>query len=106
MKHYLEGKTALLTGAAKGIGEETAYCFSEHGITALALVDRDIKGLESVKMHIQNNYPDVKVLSFDSDITNERECVRIVGETAKAFNKLDIMVNIAGSLCAKNKNGV
>jgi 3-oxoacyl-[acyl-carrier protein] reductase len=96
MKPYLEGKTAILTGAAKGIGEETAYCFAEYGIGVLALIDRDIKGLENVKEQIRDKYPSVKIFIFESDITNEKECIKIVNEVLQASQKLDIMVNIAG----------
>lgn len=96
MKRYLEGKNALLTGAAKGIGEETAYCFAEYGIKSLALIDRDAEGLNSVRTRIHDKYPEVKILIFDSDITNEKECIKIMDEVVRNFLKLDILVNIAG----------
>jgi len=96
MKRYLEGKNALLTGAAKGIGEETAYCFAEYGISALALVDRDANALVAVRKNIQDRYPETQILTFDSDITNEKECIRIMGEVIPAFKRLDVLVNIAG----------
>jgi 3-oxoacyl-[acyl-carrier protein] reductase len=96
MRDYLDGKSALLTGAAKGIGEETAYCFAEYGIAKLALIDRDEGGLQKVKQKLARDYPDIRVLTYTSDITDEKDCVRIVAEVCQNFTKLDIAANIAG----------
>jgi NAD(P)-dependent dehydrogenase (short-subunit alcohol dehydrogenase family) len=96
MKNYLEGKTALLTGAAKGIGEETAYCFAEYGIAGLVLVDRDADGLNGVMRNVLKRHPNVSVLVRPSDVKNESGCISNVAEAVKSFGRLDIVVNIAG----------
>ena len=44
----LEGKVAIITGAASGIGRGTAVVFAEHG-ARLVLIDRDEAGLESLR---------------------------------------------------------
>lgn len=93
---YLEGKVALLTGAAKGIAEETAYCFAEQGVKALVLVDRDGAGLEKVCRNLHSSYPAVAVQAHVSDIKDEADGIRIVADTVRRFERLDILVNIAG----------
>ncbi len=96
MRDFLDGKSAVLTGAAKGIGEETAYTFAEYGATGLALVDRDADGLQRVKDKLAAEHPDVRVLTFATDITDEGDCVRVVDEASREFGTLDVLVNIAG----------
>lgn len=96
MRNYLEGKTALLTGAAKGIGEETAYCFAEYGITGMMLIDRDENGLNMVMKNILRQNPNIKIIICPSDVKNEPASIANVTEAVKTFNKLDIVANIAG----------
>jgi 3-oxoacyl-[acyl-carrier protein] reductase len=96
MEPLLDNKSALLTGAAKGIGEETAYCFAEHGIKALALVDRDTAGLDAVRARLQERFPDTQTLAFAGDVNDESDCISTVEKAVGAFGGLDILVNIAG----------
>jgi NAD(P)-dependent dehydrogenase (short-subunit alcohol dehydrogenase family) len=96
VKNYLEGKTALLTGAAKGIGEETAYCFAEYGIAGMMLVDRDEDSLKRVMGNILKQHPDISILVRPSDVKSEAACIGNVAEAVKAFGRLDIVANIAG----------
>lgn len=96
MRDFLYGKSAVLTGAAKGIGEETAYVFAEYGATRLALVDRDEAGLRRVQEKLAVEHPETQVLAFATDITDEDDCVRVVDEVSRSFGVLDILVNIAG----------
>jgi NAD(P)-dependent dehydrogenase (short-subunit alcohol dehydrogenase family) len=96
MKRYLEEKTALLTGAAKGIGEETAYCFAEYGISGMMLVDRDEDGLNVVMQNILKKNPNITVLVCPSDVKNESAIIANVTKATKTFGRLDIVANIAG----------
>lgn len=89
----LEGKKALITGAAKGIGKSIAIVFAELGAD-LVLADIDQSGLEStvkeVKKRGQRAYPVV------ADITKLRDIENLVQEAIQAFGKIDILVNNAG----------
>ena len=50
----LEGKTALVTGAASGIGRSTAEAFAKEGVLHVALIDTDQEGLLSTSEIVDN----------------------------------------------------
>lgn len=86
------GKVALVTGAAVGIGRATAMKFAENG-AALALVDLDLAGLEGVKKELEPYTTDI--LIFEGDVSDEARVNQVVGETLEHFGKVDILVNNA-----------
>jgi len=81
----LDGKTALITGGASGIGEATARLFSEAGAEVL-VVDIDGARAESVA----NSLPNSRALRCD--ITDEDDVRRLFA----GIDRLDILVNCAG----------
>jgi len=88
----LEGKTALITGAAKGIGKAIAQVFSEHKANII-LVDLDqdvINVAKSLSGETSQNLPIV------ADITKNTDLKRIHQESFKVFPRIDILVNNAG----------
>ena len=86
------GKTALVTGAAVGIGRATAIKFAQNGAN-LVLLDLNYEKLESVKKEIEE-YTD-KVLIFKCDVSNVENVNEVVAEAEKEFGKIDILVNNA-----------
>lgn len=86
------GKTAMVTGAAVGIGRATAIKFAQNGAN-LVLVDINYEKLESVKKEIEE-YTD-KVLIFKCDVSNVENVNEVVAEAEKEFGKIDILVNNA-----------
>lgn len=85
-------KTALVTGAAAGIGRAAAIKFAQNG-ARLVLADIDIKGLENVKKEIEEYTKDILV--FKCNISDESRVYEVVREAEKAFGKIDILVNNA-----------
>lgn len=90
----LEGKTALITGAARGIGKGIAIEFAKAGadiaFTDLRIeenAEKTIKELESFG---------VKVRGYASDASNFEETQTVVETIAKEFGKINILVNNAG----------
>jgi NAD(P)-dependent dehydrogenase (short-subunit alcohol dehydrogenase family) len=81
----IDGKRALVTGAASGIGEATARLFTEAG-ASVALVDIDRARVQSVSQALPGSSAHV------CDITNEKQ----VEELVAAASPLDILVNCAG----------
>ncbi len=81
----LDGKTALITGAASGIGEATARVFAAAGARVL-IVDIDRPRAEALAAEL----PGARALV--SDVTAEQDVRRIFGEV----NALDVLVNNAG----------
>lgn len=86
------GKTAMVTGAAVGIGRATAIKFAQNGAN-LVLVDINYEKLESVKKEIEE-YTD-KVLIFKCDVSNVENVNEVVAEAEKEFGKIDILINNA-----------
>ena len=88
----LEGKTAIISGPATGIGKATALRFSREGAN-LTLVDIDESGLSGVEEGCRENGANVLCVAKDvSDLTAMDE---IAERTAKAFGGIDILVNNA-----------
>lgn len=85
------GKTVLITGAAKGIGKQTAQLFANQGAN-LALVDFDANGLESLVEELKlTNY-----LLLEADVTKEEQVENYVKHTKKKFGNIDVFFNNAG----------
>ena len=83
----LAGKTALITGAASGIGRATAKLFRAEG-AKVAATDCNEAGLQDLK-------PDVDLVLVQ-DVTDEERWREVVDGAVAAFGRLDILVNSAG----------
>ena len=86
----LEGKTALVTGAASGIGLQTSIRLAEEG----ALVVMTDVNLEEGLQQVEKLGANAAFLKLD--ITEEEEWISVLDETLKRFGRLDILVNSAG----------
>ena len=90
----LEGKTALITGAARGIGKEIALAFAREGAN-IAFTDLE---LNEAAMETSNalNALGVKVQAYASDASSFEAAHAVVDEVVKDFGRIDILVNNAG----------
>ena len=86
----LEGKTALVTGAASGIGLQTSIRLAEEGARVMMT---DIN-LEEGRHQAEKLGANATFLKLD--ITEEEEWISVLDETVKRFDRLDILVNSAG----------
>lgn len=85
------GRSAIVTGAAQGIGLDIARTLHEHGAN-VALVDLDVERAEQAAKEIGGD----RVLSFGCDVTDEQGVEQAVRGTVEEFGSLDIHVNNAG----------
>ena len=90
----LEGKTALVTGAARGIGLEIAAAFAAEG-ASVAIADLSPEEAAAAAKDITAKTGS-KAIGLGLDVSKEADCERAVQETAAAFGKVDILVNNAG----------
>ncbi len=90
----LENKVALITGAASGIGKETARLFVQEGARVL-LVDVDERGGESVAEACGE-----AARFFRADVSRGAECAAMVREAEEAFGALHVLFNNAGIMHA------
>lgn len=90
-----EGKVALVTGAASGIGFATAAMLLRAG-AHVCFTDRDGALLAGVTAPLEEEHPG-RVLALDLDVTSFDEAERAVKRTLVRFGGLDIVVSNAGS---------
>ncbi len=86
----LEGKVAIVTGAASGIGRAIATAFSAEG-ALLTLVDIDADGLAQVAGELDRD-----VLTHRVDVSNTAEVRGAVEETVARYGRLDVLSHSAG----------
>ncbi len=89
----LKGRVALITGAAQGIGAETARLFAAQGCR-VAVVDIDAANGEKVAAGIRDG--DGSAQLFRTDITDAASVEACIAGIAQAFGGLDIVINCAG----------
>nr|AAC35343.1 short-chain alcohol dehydrogenase [Ipomoea trifida] len=87
----LEGKVAIITGAANGIGATTARLFAQHGCKVI-IADIDDKNGHSVAEEIGPEY----ALFIHCDVRIESHVQHAVDTTVSRYGKLDIMFSNAG----------
>ena len=90
----LEGKTALITGGARGIGLEIASLFAAEG-ARVAVADLSGAEAQAAAAGIAAK-TGTAAIGLGMDVSKEADCGNAVDETIKAFGKLDILVNNAG----------
>lgn len=93
MELSLNGKTALVTGAARGIGEAISIMLAEAGADIIA-VDLEEGMLAEVKSKIEALGR--KVLTFTADVTDTDRALEVVKSVISEWGKIDILVNNAG----------
>lgn len=90
----LEGKTALITGASKGIGRKIAEKFAEHGANvAFTYLSSVEKGL-ALEQELQQ--AGTKVKGYRSDASKFDQAEQLINDVVADFGTLDIVVNNAG----------
>lgn len=91
MNRRLEGKVALITGGAGGIGLAAARRFAEHG-ARVALADIDLASARSAAAGNEALY------AIELDVTDDARFGAVVDEVLAHFGKLDAVINNAGVL--------
>lgn len=97
MSFVLRGKTAVLTGAASGIGAATARLLASKGVN-LALVDRDADGLAAI--HDELNQFGVTVSVHRLDLVDAVGIATLPSAVLDVHRKVDMLLNNAGATLA------
>jgi NAD(P)-dependent dehydrogenase (short-subunit alcohol dehydrogenase family) len=98
MSRRLEGKVAIITGAAQGIGRATAELFASEG-GRVVLADIDEQSGEEVTAAIQAQGGDA--LFVRAGVAQESDVKQLVDETHKRYGRIDILVNNAAVFVLK-----
>ena len=89
----LQGKTALITGASKGLGQAMALALAEAG-ARLALVSRNLEQLNETAAAARQLGAEAAV--FQTDVTDEAQVLAIEKAVAAKLGKVQILINNAG----------
>ncbi len=90
----LKGKTAIITGASRGIGKAIACATASLGVN-LSIAARQEGPLQETADEIKKKYK-VDVLAVPTDVTKLEDLENLVKRTREKFGKIDILINNAG----------
>src|SRR6476660_8063486 len=92
----LEGKVAIVTGAARGIGEAIAIKFAEHGANIAFTYVSDSSAEKASALETKLQGMGVKAKAYKSNAGDFAQCEAFVNDVLKVFGTVDICVNNAG----------
>jgi NAD(P)-dependent dehydrogenase (short-subunit alcohol dehydrogenase family) len=94
----LDGKVAIVTGGAQGIGRAIVERFAESGASAVVIADIQDKAAAECAHEIMQAHGSSAVLSIPTDVSDLEGVRRMVQATIERFGRVDILVNNA-SIC-------
>lgn len=86
---------AIITGATKGLGRAIAESFAAEGLD-LAVCARNAGDLLSMKQSFDRQFPDVRLLTFQADLSNKNETLAFANYVINNWGRMDVLVNNAG----------
>lgn len=89
----VQGKVAVVTGGASGIGRATCLLLAEHGAQVVA-TDVSVDGANATAASIESNGGEA--LAFTADVTSPEQVQRLFDAAEERFGGIDIVVNNAG----------
>ncbi|QGK70511.1 SDR family NAD(P)-dependent oxidoreductase [Allosaccharopolyspora coralli] len=95
-RYRFAGGTAVLTGAASGIGEQLAYGLARRG-SHLVLVDRDAERLDRVRAAIEQDHSGITVSTMVVDLADRNATVAAAETILREHQRITLLVNNAGA---------
>src|SRR5678816_3376172 len=87
----LEGKVAIVTGAARGIGEAIAIKFAEHGASVAFTYVSDSSAEKAATLETKLQGMSIKAKSYKSNAGDFAQCEAFVNDVLKEFWTVDIL---------------
>jgi NAD(P)-dependent dehydrogenase (short-subunit alcohol dehydrogenase family) len=89
----LHGKTAIVTGGGRGLGEQIAEAYADAGANVV-ICSRNLEACQQISEDLKKK--GVRSLALKCDVSNPEEIQYVVDETIKEFGRIDILVNNSG----------
>lgn len=90
----LQGKTAIITGASRGIGRGIAKVFAEQGANVAFTYSSSVQAAEELEKELSAY--GVKVKGYQSNAADFNEAQKLVDDVIAAFGTVDVLINNAG----------
>jgi 3-oxoacyl-[acyl-carrier protein] reductase len=95
LSRSIAGRTAIVTGAASGMGRATAHLFADEG-ARVVVADLEFDRLDTVVDEIRSVHGPDRVLGVRCDVADPKQLRALIDSTISAFGGVDIVVNNAG----------
>jgi len=90
----LEGKTAIITGATRGIGKGIAQVFAQHGANVAFTYSSSVQAAEELEKEL--NALGIQAKGYQSNAANFDDAHELVKDVLENFGGIDVLVNNAG----------
>ncbi|WHY68428.1 SDR family oxidoreductase [Neobacillus sp. SuZ13] len=90
----LKGKTAIITGGGRGLGQQIATVYAEAGANVV-VCSRNLDACQQFIETLQEK--GIRAKALKCDVANPRDIQLVVDETMKEFGRIDILVNNSGT---------
>ncbi|MCT4629178.1 3-oxoacyl-[acyl-carrier-protein] reductase [Winogradskyella sp.] len=90
----LEGKTAIITGASRGIGKGIAEVFADHGANVAFTYSSSVDAAKALEAEL--NAKGVKAVGYQSNAASFEEAQKLAEDVLAEFGSIDVLVNNAG----------
>ncbi|UOB17531.1 3-oxoacyl-[acyl-carrier-protein] reductase [Abyssalbus ytuae] len=90
----LEGKTAIITGASRGIGKGIAKVFAEHGANIAFTYSSSVDAAKELEKEL--NALGIKAKGYQSNAADFTQAQELADEVVKEFGSIDVLINNAG----------
>src|SRR5690606_7270970 len=90
----LQGKTAIITGASRGIGRGIAKIFAEHGANVAFTYSSSVQAAEELEKELSQY--GVQVKGYQSNAGDFQEAQKLVDDVVATFGTVDVLINNAG----------
>ena len=94
MSKLLENKTAIITGASRGIGRGIALTFAQHGCNVAFTYSSSVQNAQSLERKL--NDLGIKAKSYQSNAADFDQAQALVNQVLEEFESVDILINNAG----------
>ena len=95
LSRSVEGKRAVVTGAASGMGRATAHLFADEGAW-VAVVDREADGVKAVVAEIESAHGPGRAAGFVTDVADHEQLKKLIASVVARAGGVDVLVNNAG----------